>query len=58
MAEEIVNIQTTLEARSSEIESIHNLSKILTADLEKRVIAIILELIEAGVNPESIADGK
>ena len=53
-----VNTKKTLEERFEEIEIIYNLSKILTADLEKPVIAIILELIDAGVNPESIADGN
>lgn len=56
MTEETVSISKTIETRSSEIETIHNLSKIVTADLEKPVIAIILELIDLGIHPESIAD--
>jgi hypothetical protein len=34
------------------------MAQLLNAGLDKREIAVVLELIEAGINPESIADCK
>ena len=48
--------QTILETRGAEIESIFTMSRILQTGLDRRTIAVLLELIEAGVHPEALAD--
>jgi len=50
--------QQQLEKRSVEIEQLHSLASILQTGLNKRVIALLLELLESGIHPESLADGK
>lgn len=42
----------------TDIEEVHNLSLILQTGLNKRALAILLELLESGVHPESLADGN
>lgn len=49
--------QSILDTRVSEIESLYNISQMLETGLDKRMIAILVELLEAGVHPESIAEG-
>lgn len=51
-------IYETLRNRGTEVEVMHQLSSIVNAGLDRRVLAIVLELIEHGVHPESIADSK
>lgn len=51
-------IQETLEKRGAEVDAIYELSKIVDAGLDRKVIELIMELIEFGVNPESLADSK
>ena len=44
--------------RGSEVEALYNLSRTLNAGLNRRSLAILLELMEEGINPESLVDGK
>ena len=44
-------------SRGSEVEALHDLATILNTGLSRKVLAVVLELIESGVSPESIADG-
>jgi mitotic-spindle organizing protein 1 len=39
-----------------EIDALFNLSQILECGLDRRTLAVILELMEAGVHPESLVD--
>lgn len=39
-----------------EVDAMYELSKVLQCDLDRRVVGILLELLEAGVHPESLAD--
>lgn len=47
-----------LARRATEVETVHAMSTIVHAGLSRSVIAVLLELIELGVDPESLADGK
>lgn len=38
------------------IETIESLSKIIGAGLDRKMIAVIIDLLDAGVNAESISD--
>lgn len=51
-------IDKLIETRGTEIETIYSLAKILNTGLDRRVVAALLELLELGVHPESLADGK
>jgi hypothetical protein len=54
-----MEISEAVIARSgAEVEALYHLSKTLNTGLDRRAIAIVLELIEMGVNPESIVDGR
>ena len=46
-----------LEVRGSEVEAVYGLAKLLNTGLDRRVLAILLELIELGVHPDSLVDG-
>lgn len=50
--------QDICDTRGTEIECLNSLSTTLQTGLSKRAIAILLELIESGVHPESLVDGK
>ena len=50
-------LSSTLENRKTEVEAVHSLAKFLSTGLDRRVIAILMEFIDMGVNPESLADG-
>ena len=52
------HLYETLRNRGTEIEIMQQIASIVNAGLDRRVLAIVMELIEAGVHPESIADGK
>ncbi len=39
-----------------EIDALFNLSQLLQCNLDRRTLATILELMEAGVHPESLVD--
>lgn len=45
-------------AKGKEVELMYQISKILGTGLDRQALAIVKELIEVGVHPESIADGK
>jgi hypothetical protein len=47
-----------IEKRGGEIEALNALSKLLNTGLDRRVLSVLLELLEMGVNPESLVDGK
>lgn len=51
-------MEETLEKRGHEVDTLYQLSQLVSAGLDRRVLAVVIELIEAGINPESIADGK
>lgn len=51
-------IEETCDKRGLEVDVIYELSKILDVGLDRKVLALVMELIEYGVNPESIADSK
>lgn len=51
-------METADETRNREIEMIHKVSLTLNCDLDRRTVAICVELFEYGIDPESIADGK
>ena len=51
-------VQHLLDSRSSEIESIYRIASTLNTGLDKKVVAVLLDLIEQGVHPESLADSK
>jgi hypothetical protein len=46
------------ESREKEINAIHNLASTLQTGLDRRTIAVLLELVERNIDPESIADGS
>lgn len=46
-----------LENRGSEVENLYALSKILNVGLDRRVLAVLLELLEQGVHPDSLVSG-
>ena len=48
--------EDVLETRGSEIEALFGMSNILQCGLDKRTLAVLLQLIEAGVHPEALAD--
>ena len=45
-----------LENRGDEVDSIHKLSTLLQTGLNKRTIALLIQLIENGYDPESLGD--
>ena len=50
------NTDRLLETRGEEIESLFSISNILQTGLDRRTLAILLNLIETGVHPEALAD--
>ncbi len=49
--------EAMLIKRGKEIETVHSIATILNTGLNRKVLAILLELIESGVDSESLADG-
>lgn len=47
-----------VEKRAGEIEALYNLSRLMNTGLDRRVLSILLELLELGVHPDSLVDGK
>ena len=45
-----------LENRGDEVDSIHKLSTLLQTGLNKRTIALLIQLIENGYDPEALGD--
>ena len=60
---EIVNMDRIVPGKvdvseSKEIDALYSLSEILQTGLNKRTITIIADLIQSGIEPESLVDGK
>jgi hypothetical protein len=53
-----LDINQLLHQRGYEIENFYRLSELVNAGLGKEVIAIVIDLIEKGIHPESIAEGN
>lgn len=53
-----VSADKFIEGRGAEVEAVYNLSTFLNTGLDRRSLAILLELMEMGVHPESLADCK
>jgi hypothetical protein len=47
-----------ISRRGSEIEALYNLARTLNTGLDRRALALLLELLEIGIQPDSIVDGK
>lgn len=47
-----------LENRGSEVETLYALSKLMNTGLDRKVISILLELLEHGVHPDSLVAGQ
>ena len=45
-------------SETKEIDALYSLSEILQTGLNKRTITIIADLIQSGIEPESLVDGK
>jgi len=48
--------EVILKERAPEVEAIFALSSTLQCNLDRRTIAVLVELIEKGVHPEALAD--
>lgn len=46
-----------LETRGTEVENLYALSQLMSTGLDRRVISILLELLELGVHPDSLVAG-
>ena len=46
-----------LETRGTEVENFYALSQLMNTGLDRRVISILLELLELGVHPDSLVSG-
>src|SRR5688572_8232027 len=53
-----LDIQQLLHQRGYEVENFYRLSELVNAGLSKEMIAIVIDLIEKGVDPESISKGN
>ena len=51
------NKATIIETRGQEIESLHIISSMLNTGLDRRQVAVIVEMLELGVHPESLVEG-
>jgi hypothetical protein len=40
------------------IESLYTMANVLNTGLDRRMIPVLLELLECGIHPESLAEGK
>ena len=52
------NIDHIMNTRGQDIEQFYTLTSLVAMGLDKRSIACILELIECGIDPDSITDCK
>ena len=48
--------QVILDSRGQEVEALFQISQVLDTGLDRRAIAILLDLIENSVHPEALAD--
>ena len=58
MTDSQVDLQRIMDSRKSEIEVMHSLSSIVGTNLDRKTVAILLQLLEQGFHPESLADSK
>jgi len=56
MSGAVASAEDVLETRPEEVEAMFGLSSILQCGLDKRTLAVLLQLVEAGVHPEALAD--
>jgi hypothetical protein len=49
--------QPSLE-KAKVIDSLYNISNIVNANLDKKTVQILCDLVELGVDPDSLVDGK
>lgn len=52
------NIDNLLHKRGEDVENMYTLSSLVLMGLDKRSIACIIELIECGIDADSITDCK
>jgi len=50
-------MENGIEFKKIQIESLHQISNILSTGLSRETIGILAELIESGVHPEALTDG-
>ena len=50
-------MDNVLEQRASEVEMMHSVASLLSAQLDRRSLAVLLQLLECGVHPEACAEG-
>lgn len=48
--------QVILDSRGQEVEALFQLSQVLDTGLDRRALALLLDLIETGVHPEALAE--
>lgn len=51
-------VDEILENRGSEVELMHKVAQLVHSGLDRKILAVVLDMLEHGVHPESIADGK
>jgi hypothetical protein len=44
--------------QAKEIEALNSISEILQTGLNKRTVALLVGLVERGIDPESLVDGE
>eukprot|EP00981_Chlorochromonas_danica_P013352 scaffold6243_cov180-Ochromonas_danica.AAC.2 len=50
-------VNDILEKRGPEVENMYTMSQLVKAGLDRRALAVVLDLIENGIDAESIAQG-
>lgn len=40
------------------VDSLHRMANVVNADLDRRMIPVLIELLKSGVHPESLAESK
>lgn len=48
----------TLEDRPQLVEVLHEISRLSAVPLDRKTIDVVLSLLELGIHPESIAEGR
>jgi Mitotic-spindle organizing gamma-tubulin ring associated len=44
--------------QAKEIDALNSISEILQTGLNKRTLAVLVDLVESGIDPESLVDGE
>jgi hypothetical protein len=50
------SVDVILRDRATEVDAIHALASTLQCNLDRRTVAVLVELLERGVHPEALAD--